>query len=293
MEDSVAGKLIRMQDRPGGAASGLRTELRPGRWAVTTAGFDPYLQLVGGDPWGTPTFTGLLVPQTPTPLASPQLRYLFLLARAQFNPKERVKLVGLKLYADLMGFTAGEGVLAGGPYFLPITSPMWRGFPDANISFHVRVIAKTFRSHRNPLNAPGLMFRDSDTPAQLYETLAPYSPPNAGRPWGKPIASDLGNIHEMRYPWRDSQSETELDIPVPPTSDLGVFCSVAQHSPLIGQPTFTTAQAAAAAPEDRFWAAFSAVQYGRVAASMIFEEDWGKGYGDRYGDDEGLWSERR
>jgi len=245
--------------------------MRRGRWEVTTAGFDPNLQLIGADPYSTPTFTGLVVPTAPT--TSPQKRYLFQLARVQFNAPEKAYLVGLRLYASLFGFLGrGEGS-PGILRELEITSPMWR-FPDANISWHVMLLNKAWRARRNPLNADSLIFRDAYGPALLFETLAPYTPPNAGRPWGRPIASDLANIHDLRYPWRDSQVEVELRVPLPSRVDLGVFCSVAQHDPSITL-TLSDAQAAASTPEDRFWAAYQGVQYGRVAASVIVEEDYG------------------
>jgi len=244
-----------------------RHACRRGRFEVTTAGFDPNLQLSGGDPWGAPVFTGLVVPTTPTNLFVPasQGRYLFMLAR--FSPNYRTALVGLRQYASLFATLDSGEILE-----REIVSPMWR-FPDANISWHVRLVPRGFRSTRNPLNADSVQFLDSVSPALLFQLLTPYVPPNAGRPWGKPLRSDLGNIHDLRYPWRDSQVELELHVPIPPNYDVAVYASVAQHDTSIDPPTLSTAQAAAASPEDAFWAAFGAnVQYGRVAASLIFEE---------------------
>lgn len=268
-------KLIELQRRAGGAASGIRTHLRPGRFEVTTAGFDPFLQLVGSDPWNSSTYTGLVVPTTPTTTA--QKRYLFQLARISFNVGETATLVGLRLYASLFGFDESGA----GPYELQILSPLWRFLlGGGNISWHVMVLPKTWRNVRNPANADSFIFLDSSGPALLYQDAVHYVPPNGGRPWGKPIAHDLGNMHDLRYPWRDSQVESELHIPIPPSSDVAVYASVWQHDPgseqMLNQPTFTSAQAAAASPEDRFWAAFTKVQYGRVAASLIFEEELGK-----------------
>lgn len=279
-------KLVMLQGRAGGVPAGIRTHLRPGRLEVTTAGYDPNLQLVGGDPYGTPDFTGLLVPTAPTPTGKPQLRYLFQLARIGFNNPESAWLRGIRLYASLFGYTITQGVTTG-PFEKQITSPMWR-FPDGNISWHVMVIGKTWRDRRNPANTDSLVFLDSSAPAQLFQVPASvlppvaYVPPNAGRPWGKAIASDLGNIHDMRYPWRDDHAETVLNIPIPAPCDVAIFCSVAQHDFSVDTgvpaPVFTANQFAAATPEDQFWSAYSNVQYGRVAASLIIGQELGKEY---------------
>ena len=262
-----------MGDKPGGVLRQLRTDMRRGRFAVTTAGADGNLQLVGADPWGSPTFTGLQVPATPTPAASPQLRYLFMLCRASFQSGERVRLVGYKQYAELLALLSVDG---GGivPQTLQITSPLWR-FPDANISWHVYRVPPTFRDTRNPANADSLMYQDAGGSALLYAALGPYVPPNGGRPYGSPIAcNDLGNLHDLRYPWRDSQSEVELNVPIATPCDVVCFASVAQHDTSIVGPSLSDAQAAAACPEDRFYNAFGELcQYGRIAASMIFEEE--------------------
>lgn len=241
---------------------------RRGRWEVTSVGLDPNLQLVGGDPWGTSTYTGLVVPAASTSsLGGARFRYLFMLARASFPFGCKARLKGLRLYASLRGQTD-----AGFVEELPITSPLWR-FPDANLTFHVRVVPMRQIDTRNPLNADSLMFRDAVAPSLLFQTLGPYSPPNGGRPWGKALAASLGTIHGLPYPWRDSQVELELDVPIPPGNDVAVYCSAAQHDTSVSAPTLTTQQAAAATPETAFWSAFTNVQYNRVAAGMTFEDE--------------------
>jgi hypothetical protein len=268
-------RLIRLQDRGGGVQSGIRSHLRAGRWEVTTAGLDPNLQLIGGDPWGAPDFTGLIVPTASTlsitPVGKPQyqFRYLFMAARAQFHNGEKARLVGLRLYASLFGQNA-----SGQLFERQIENPMWR-FPDGNISVHIMQNPKLNRIRRNPLNADSLMYLDSYSPALLYQTLAPYAPPNGGRPWGKtPVHSDLGNIHDLRYPWRDSQIEHELDIPIPMPSDIVAYVSVGQHDTQeFPAPVLTAEQFAAAGEEDQFWSAYENVRYGRIAVSLVFEED--------------------
>jgi len=274
-------KILMLQDRAGGVAQGLRTHLRPGRLSVTTVGFDPNLQLIGSDPWNSSTYTGLVVPKAPT--GSAQLRYLFQLARIGFNTPENAWIRGLRLYASLFGYDS----VGNGPFELEITSPMWRfALGGGNISFHVQVVGKSWRSRRNPNNSDSVVYLDSTSPALLYQQKAvglfPYMPPNAGRPWGKPVHSDLGNIHDNRFPWRDDNAETSLNIPIPAPCDVVVYASVWQHD--VGTvdapnvPVFSCSQFSASGPEDRFWATYQNVQYGRVAASLVIGEEMGKAY---------------
>ena len=252
--------------------------MRPGRFEVSTVGYDPNVQLIGGDPWGSLAYTGLIVPAVGTlavaaanGLSQWQSRYLFLLARARFHNGEKVYLRGVRQYADLVGSTDGAG-----PFYFPIQTPLWR-FPDANISWHVMLRTNGWRDVRNPANAPSVIYQSAKGPALLYQALAPYIPPNGGRPWGKPIASDLANWHDMRFPWRDSMIEHELCIPLPTPCEVALYASVGQHTTGEGgAPIFSATQAAAAAPEDRFWAGFLSVAYGRVAGSLIFGQEMNK-----------------
>jgi hypothetical protein len=129
------------------------------------------------------------------------------------------------------------------------------------------------------------MFRDAYGPCMLYETIvgpqfAPtaYTPPNGGRPWGKPVGSSLGNMHDLRYRWRQSQLEQTLDIPVPLPCDIALFASVRQNDPSTN-PTgdLSSNQFAALGPEDQFLFAYGAyAQYGRIAGSLVFDENLGE-----------------
>ncbi|HTQ47936.1 MAG TPA: hypothetical protein VMI75_34500 [Polyangiaceae bacterium] len=268
---------MRLQKHAGGVAAGIRTHLRPGRAAVTTVGFDPNLQLVGSDPYNSPDYTGLVLPSTPT--TSAQTRYLCQLARYSFNTPESAWIRGLRIYVGLFGYDEGGN----GPYELEVTSPMWRfSLGGGNVSFHLMAVPKTWRDTRNPLNGPSLMYLDSKGGAALlYQTLAPYVPPNGGRPWGKPLQGDLGNFRDNRFPWRDDHAEEVLNIPVPAMHDAVLYASVWQHDTGeddTNKPDFNADQLAAAGPEDRFWASFSNVQYGRIAGSIIVGEEMGKQY---------------
>jgi hypothetical protein len=290
-------RLIALADQVGGPAAGIRTHLRPGRIEVSTVGFDPNLQLMGSDPWGSPTYTGLIVPTAPT--LSAQTRYLFQLARVAFNTPESAWLTGIRLYTSLFGYDQGGN----GPFELPITSPMWRfAIGGGNISFHLMVRSKNWRDKRNPANAPSVMYLDAGAPALLYLVPPPtpfvasvYAPPNAGRPYGRPIAHDLGNLHDAgRFPWVDDYAEMALNIPIPAPCDVVLYASVWQHAtetsadpPVANVPNFSCSQFSASTPEDRFWATYADVQYGRIAGALTISEEMGKEYAEQ--DDEAPW----
>jgi hypothetical protein len=272
-------KIIDLQRWPGGVGQGLRTRLRPGRIEVAGQGLDPNLQLFGSDPWGSPAATGLVLPTAPT--TSAQQRYLVQLARISFNSPESAWLVGLRLYVSLFGFTSSGTV---GPFEKEVTSPLWRfSLAGGNVSFHVMTVGRGYRDRRNPANSDSQVYMDSPGPGAtlLYQTLGPYVPPNAGRPWGKPLHPSLGNIKDNRFPWRDDYAQISLAYPIPAPCDLVLCASVWQHDPgtisgTQNRPTLSAAQAAAASPEDAFWSAYDLVQYGRVAGSLIVAQEWGK-----------------
>jgi len=279
-------KLIKLARYPGGVAEGVRTRFYPGRHEVVPATLDPFVALLGSDPWGAPVGTGVLVPSTPTGSlvpagASPsQYRYLLLLAREQFESGERgVRLTGIRQYSELTATVPDVGT-----FKREITSPLWHP-PDGNISWHVVVIAKVTQVTRNVQNADSLKFRDAYGPCLLFETIAgpqfaptAYVPPNGGRPWGKPLGSvSLGNMHDLRYRWRTGYLEQMLDIPVPLPCDVAFFASVRQNDPStnpaasgLSANQFT---ALGTGSEDQFLTAFNATaQYGRIAGSLVFSE---------------------
>ena len=286
-------RLLDLQADPNGVGYAIRTRLLSGRHEIVPATLDPFVVLIGSDPYGSPVGTGLLVPSTPTGSLvtagqSPsQSRYLFLLAREQFNAGEQgVRLTGIRQYAELVATVAGTDGAPNTVFSKEITSPLWHP-PDGNISWHVMVIPKTWQSTRNVQNADTLMFRDSKGPALLSETIAgplfaptAYTPPNGGRPWGKPLGSvSLGNMHDLRYRYRQSQLEQTLDIPVPLPCDVALFVSVRQNDPLTNPCAgiLTPCQLAALSPEDQFLVSFcGSAQYGRIAGSLVFDENLGE-----------------
>jgi hypothetical protein len=285
--------VIRLQRYPGGVAAGLRTRLCNGRYEIVTAGPNPEFGFIGSDPYGTNAYTGLVVPTTPSS-AIGGARYLFLLARASFQTGEQssdnvgTHLVGIRQYAELIArIPAGTAPLAseGGPpvgstvvFRQEIEQPLWHPL-DGDISWHVMLTNRSRRDMRNPANTDGVVFQTSNSPTLLFQTLAPYTPPNGGRPWGTPVQG-LGNMHALMYRFRDEDAEYALRIPVVPPCDISLFASVRQNNPATN-PTLAnsaaTQQFFALSKEDKFVVAYSQfAQYGVIVGSLVFEESVGE-----------------
>jgi hypothetical protein len=269
------GNVVRLRDDRGGVGSNLPgAAIHCGRYEIVTAGRDPDFAFTGSDAYKTSVYTGLVVPALPS-AAIGGARYLFMLARAQFNSGQRgVRLVGIRLYAELIARVTGQPPRV---FHKQIVNPLFHP-PDGSISWHVMVIDKTWRDRRNPASTDSVVFEDSFSPALLYETIGMgvYTPPNGGRPWGTPIDSSLGNIHELRYPWRTAEIEKALDIPVPVPSDIAIFASVRQNDPATNpnDAGLTPNQFEALDDEEQFLTAYSAfAQYGHIAASLVFRGD--------------------
>lgn len=295
---SRSDNVIELRKYPGGAAAGVRSVLCNGRFEVSTAGPNSEFGFVKSDPYKTNAGTGLVVPSTPSASIG-NVRYLFLLAWASFGAGENngsfqgARLVGIRQYAELVArlpartapLATGSGPATGSTvtFRKEITSPLWHP-QDGNISWHVMVIPKGQRDTRNPANTDGFIFQTATSPALLYQTGAPsgagYTPPNGGRPWGKAIGSSLGNIHDLRYRWREEDSEYALDIPIPVACDVALFASVRQNDPSLN-PVFAegvnlTQQFMALGPEDQFVSAYPTVaQYGVIAGALIFDQNIG------------------
>ena len=284
--------VIRLQDRPDGVAANLRSRLFNGRNEVVSNGPNPEVNFIGSDPYDTNAYTGLVVPSTPSG-AIGDARYLFLLARESFSTGEQssdrcgVRLVGIRQYADLVArIPAGTnpplqpevGPPTGSTvtFHREIKSPLWHP-PDGNISWHVMIINKVQRDTRNPANTDGVIFQDALSPSLLYQTLGPYTPPNGGRPWGTPLGASLGNMHDLRYPWRTTRAEYVLDIPIPTPCDVVLFASVRQNDPALN-PTLTDCAALGAlSEEDQFLVVYNNyAQYGTIAGSLVFDQNIGR-----------------
>src|ERR1700733_6962373 len=180
----------------------------------------------------------------------------------------------------------------------PITTPRWR-FPDGNISWHVMALPPNVPTPSflggfpagvtgNINNqAPGFAFNNTTGPAILANTSpgdAAYVPSNGGRPFGVPLTPDLGNIHDMRWPWDSANSwHYSLDVPIHAPCDVLLYASVQQTNletrNLPSVPVSPIAASAAAgfntlSPEDQFLLTFPAsASYWRVAGALVFAEN--------------------
>jgi len=295
---TLQNNVIPLQRYPGSPAAGIRMPLENGRFEVVTNGPNPEFDFAGSDPYKTNSYTGLVVPDA----ASASIggaRYLFLLARAAFTNAENnalnqgARLVGIRQYAELIAripgrtsppLASGSGPAAGSTvtFRKEITSPLWHP-QDGNISWHVMVRPQGYRDHRNPLNAPGFIYQQSDSPALLYNQTAAgaYVPPNGGRPWGTPIGASLGTIHELRYPWRSNQPEYALDIPIPAPCIVELYASVRQPDTSLNVTLSTTDTLTqvfySLSPEDQFVAAFPTfAKYGVIAGALVFDQNIGE-----------------
>ena len=269
------GQLLSLQRTRDGVAQELRTPSHGGRFEIVTAGPNPEYAFIGSDPYETNVGTGLVVPTTPSASIG-GARYLMLLARASFNASEAgVRLVGMRMYAEIVARVPIGSTGQTTVYRREIESPLWHP-PDGDISWHVMVVNKVQRDTRNPANTDGVIYQDALSPALLYQTLAPYTPPNGGRPWGTPLAASLGNMHDLRYRTRFDQSERQLDIVLPAGCDVCLYVSVRQNDPSTNPPAsgLTANQFSALSPEDQFLAAFSAVaQYGVIFGALAFSQN--------------------
>lgn len=297
MDTKPSGNILKLQSYPGGVGEGLRTPLAKGRYEIVTAGPNPEFGFIGSDAYQNNSYTGLVVPSTPT--AALGGRYLMVLARARFGSGETgVRLVGIRQYVEIVArIPQGTSPLTavspppGTPVGSVVTfrreveSPLWHP-PDGNVTFSVMITPRTFRDTRNPLNQDGLSYQDSQSPALLYETFAgtpftptTYTPPNGGRPWGVPIAASLGNIHDLRYNSRTDQSERLLDIPIPVPCDVTLFASVRQNDPttnpiFLNDTTLQQQQWAALCREDKFLVSYAPfAQYGTIYGALAFNEN--------------------
>jgi len=260
--------------RPGAHGAGRTTALS-GRSELVSHGPNAEFAFVKSDPYDTNSFTGIVVPTAPT--VSLGTRYLIQLARAAFLPGERgVRLVGIRQYAELIARippTCDDGSIT--VLRKEIKEPLWHP-PDGNISWHVMVTPRVSRDFRHPSNNDGITYQDSTSPTILFETPFPaYTAPNGGRPWGVPLAASLGNIHDLRYKWRNDSAEAVLDIPIPLPSDVTLFASVRQNDPCTNpsDATLTSNQFSALSDEDKFLMAYCRfAQYGVIAGSLVFEE---------------------
>lgn len=247
------------------------------RFEITSSARDPNLQLVPADPYGSLTQLGIPIPSTvPSGAAYPwQNRYTFLLGITGFVQGETARLVGLRQRLLIGQYNdGGEGAGAFKyPVFLPVTTPEWH-FIDATVSWHVRRLAVEPSYTANANNAAELMYRTAQMAALLYEqapSAGGYLAPYGGQIPGDPFVSDLGNFHDLRFPWTSDRAWDSLDVEVRGPCLIAFFASVAQTNPSTRVANPVTPTIGVDIPEECFVSIYSNSVYQKIAGSMIFE----------------------
>ena len=272
------------------------------RVEVSTAGIDDAFQGLSTDPYGEPgatppaVGTGLRVP---TFRQDDTTRYLFLLATRTISAPTKIR--GIRQYATLgaqITHTSETGTSIQTIEF-PITTPNFY-LTDGNISWHLveepnAHPVTTSQTVRGSQDSVCFMQGNSDGPALLYLAGAPtwsvpqpqfyfnnmtaYQPPPVWSEW-QPIAG-LGNMHDIRFPWVDSEAWNSLDGVMVCAGGgerrISLYASVLQTAGAIGIVSATSSQGYG--PENDFIAAMaslsnvSVVQFWKVAGSIMFEDE--------------------
>jgi hypothetical protein len=254
-----------------------------------STGIDESVQLFGGDPFGRNAQLGLRIPAFVPPASGGLGRYLFALSRLEVP---RGKTAHIRGYRQLV--TLGARLTIGG---LPrvveqeILSPTWHP-PDGDISWHLQDIGPpngggpSFAEGQpgSPLNRDNFAFRTTVGPALLYETatlatpyyvqLTGYTPPNAGKPWGRPlIDGGFETLYDLRTTWRTSQAwDSSFDYLVTGPRVVVLYASVRQTNPSVetGRVALTTAPPVSMV-EETFLFAYPTANYWRVAGSLVVD----------------------
>jgi hypothetical protein len=264
------------------------------RFEVSTVGIDEALQGLSTDPFGSayPSVTGLRVPAF---VNTPTTRYLFLLATRQVNAKESVRLRGWRQLLKLGVSPAAESVPSR-PLELEVVTPDFR-FPDGNVSWHlVREPMYTVDQTRPNTDLPNFAYQTADNSALLYQSytqsvasgfymlnLTAYVPPTGRRGQWEPLAN-LGNVHEIRTPWRTPEAWDSLNEYVQGPCRVSLYATVLQTNPatrpaaVFPSPLINSG----IPPEEAFTVNMqtgggdtpvTGVIYWRIAGALIFEDD--------------------
>lgn len=269
------------------------------RVELVSTGIDEALQGLGGDPYGGTSSTGLRVPTLATPHGA-QNRYLFILS--QFSVAEGVNAwvrgmrmgwsLGVRLdVANVPAAQQGPRVVEQWVY-----TPNFK-LADANVSWHMRLMGYSEPYGRlalqeqltDPLaggNQQNLAFRDSATPALLFNTVATptpfytdltaYTPPLGGKPPGEPLTGELDTFYDLKTRWSESHNWHALDIRIQGPCRVAFYASVAQSNPTtrtpinpVPNPFFQGGLSA----EEQFLLNFPTAIIWRVAGAMVVEID--------------------
>lgn len=271
---------------------GLRVE-------VSTQGIDDAFQGLSTDPMGARVAqgTGLRIPTLPSS-STGGARYLFRLATRTVSAPTRIR--GIRQYATLGGTVTrgGEEV----PTTIqavefPITTPNFY-LTDGNISWHLVSepnSSPVITLNNNPVRGATNLSQGDDgssallytfpptawsvpQPAYYFNNMTAYAPPEFQRDW-QPIGG-LGVFHDFRFPWDASQAWHSLDIPLCIHAErrISLYASVLQTAGAI-----PVGGSGMLGPENDFidaWSnltasgtTFSAIQFWKVAGSIIFEDE--------------------
>lgn len=258
------------------------------RHELASTGFDPFLELVGGDGAGTPEGTGLVVP------FFPGLRYRFLLAVVDLAAGDAV--VGLRQFLDLWAvqlISSGPPPGTLDPYFIfrqPVGGsngdPFWH-FIDGFVTWTLTFESTPPPSHRyNPAEQRSFAYEDSTTPALLFETVdypaVPVFPGyvglNAYTPPGMRGVSEL-TMRDIRYPWQENALQ-DLWIEAPGSRRARFYADVLQTNPATRTQPFTIPPSGLQLtnPEDQFTTVLfpTTSRYGVVAGAIKVARRKGK-----------------
>jgi len=254
---------------------------------IATTGFDENLQLVGSDPFGGSSWTGLRVPTLPTP--DTNHRYLMMLASFSLGERAKARIVGYRQLVTL-GFKQATGG-AGSPQYVVeqlVETPTFH-LSDGGVSFHIQQLGPPNNqgfapTDQGPNDVRNFKFRWCETPAVLYQkatlidpfyvNLTAYTPPNLGRPWGRPLRNGGQNSFvDLRTQWETHGAWTSLNIPLDGPDTIALFASVRQSNPTT-RPKLTlpgTFFPRGLSREELFIQNFPNAIYWRVAGSLIVE----------------------
>lgn len=222
---------------------------------------------------------GVVVPDFAT--TSPTNRFLFRLAGIQIPSGYGIIIRGLRLAQTIRTIVTSENENADPiPYELEVTSPFWH-FRDGNVSYHLMHQGDSQTTRRNaPDTGTGVQlagtspdFRSYGSGSSLlytsYNSVArTYTAPSLGRPPGAGVAH-LGNIHDLRYPW--GNTDWSLHLPVMGPGAVVLYASVFQPAVNSRTPIPGCSALSVLRPEDQFVAAYTDAVYGRVAGALTVE----------------------
>lgn len=243
---------------------------------VASKGLDIWRQLAP-DAFGNASNTGIQIPP------EPGFSYRALVGVVDLDAGD--VLVGLRQMVMLLARkpTGSDAPDHFYPFWFPVTSATWR-FVDGGTTWTLTEEPFTPKpSRQGPFDSESFVWRDADAPAMLYETagfpMAPRLPGYLGLndytapPMrGTPILV----THDLRWPFQESQSNSELWIPVKRPMRYRFYCDVLQTGgitpPAITAGTPPLYVVKGIEPEEQYLQIFGRLAiYGSVAARMIWQ----------------------